>query len=62
MSECILQGSNAITTLGMAKAGPDTDGEAQGGFDSNAFSVRGFSHMHDSGTGGVMANRFLSFL
>ncbi|OAX83493.1 hypothetical protein ACJ72_02145 [Emergomyces africanus] len=42
----------ATLPYGMAKAGPDTDGEAQGGFDSNAFSVRGFSHMHDSGTGG----------
>ncbi|EER44385.1 glycosyl hydrolase [Histoplasma capsulatum H143] len=42
----------ATLPYGMAKAGPDTDGEAQGGFDGNALSVRGFSHMHDSGTGG----------
>ncbi|PGG99820.1 hypothetical protein GX51_06112 [Blastomyces parvus] len=45
----------ATLPYGMAKAGPDTDGEAQGGFDSNAFSVRGFSHMHDSGTGGGLS-------
>ena len=37
----------------MAKAGPDTDGENQGGFAWESILVRGFSHMHDSGTGGV---------
>ncbi|EEH16737.1 hypothetical protein PABG_06824 [Paracoccidioides brasiliensis Pb03] len=42
----------ATLPFGMVKAGPDTDGETQGGFDSNATVVRGFSHMHDSGTGG----------
>lgn len=38
---------------GMAKAGADTDGENQGGFAFESEHVRGFSHMHDSGTGGV---------
>jgi putative alpha-1,2-mannosidase len=39
----------------MAKAGPDVtpDGEPQGGFSSDNSSILGFSHMHDSGTGGV---------
>jgi hypothetical protein len=42
----------------MAKAGPDTNTENQGGFDSGAERVIGFSHMHDSGTGGVRLPRF----
>lgn len=38
----------------MVKAGPDVDGnDNQGGFSSDNSSVIGFSHMHDSGTGGV---------
>lgn len=36
----------------MAKAGPDVVGENQGGFSSDGSPVYGFSHMHDSGTGG----------
>jgi putative alpha-1,2-mannosidase len=37
----------------MAKAGPDVIGENQGGFSSNdSEPIYGFSHMHDSGTGG----------
>ncbi|KAF2276534.1 alpha-1,2-mannosidase-like protein, partial [Westerdykella ornata] len=36
----------------MAKAGPDVNGENQGGFASDNSSIIGFSHMHDSGTGG----------
>src|SRR4051812_14046037 len=36
----------------MAKAGPDGYGENQGGFDSGSSRIYGFSHMHDSGTGG----------
>lgn len=36
----------------MAKAGPDVDGENQGGFSSDGSPIYGFSHMHDSGTGG----------
>jgi putative alpha-1,2-mannosidase len=36
----------------MAKAGPDVMGENQGGFSSDDSPIYGFSHMHDSGTGG----------
>jgi putative alpha-1,2-mannosidase len=36
----------------MAKAGPDVYGENQGGFSSDGSPIYGFSHMHDSGTGG----------
>ncbi|KAH7413638.1 glycosyl hydrolase family 92-domain-containing protein [Phaeosphaeria sp. MPI-PUGE-AT-0046c] len=36
----------------MAKAGPDVSGENQGGFASDNSPIYGFSHMHDSGTGG----------
>lgn len=39
----------------MVKAGPDTDGENQGGFTPESTVVTGFSHMHDDGTGGVSA-------
>lgn len=37
----------------MAKAVADVNLESQGGFASNNGNVTGFSHMHDSGTGGV---------
>lgn len=37
---------------GLAKAGPDVIGENQGGFSSDNTPIYGFSHMHDSGTGG----------
>jgi putative alpha-1,2-mannosidase len=41
------------SSKGMAKAGPDVIGENQGGFSSNDWEpIYGFSHMHDSGTGG----------
>ncbi|THC96205.1 hypothetical protein EYZ11_004324 [Aspergillus tanneri] len=36
----------------MAKAVADTQGENQGGFSYDTTMVTGFSHMHDSGTGG----------
>ncbi|KAI5298448.1 hypothetical protein KEM55_003383, partial [Ascosphaera atra] len=36
----------------MVKAGPDTQGENQGGFTPSSNVVTGFSHMHDDGTGG----------
>jgi putative alpha-1,2-mannosidase len=38
---------------GMAKAVADTKGENQAGFAWDTSVVTGFSHMHDSGTGGV---------
>ena len=37
----------------MAKAVADTNEDNQGGFATDSSSVTGFSHMHDSGTGGV---------
>ena len=37
----------------MAKAVADVSGENFGGFASDDSSITGFSHMHDSGTGGV---------
>lgn len=42
----------ATLPFGMAKAGPDVIGENQGGFSSSDAPIYGFSHMHDSGTGG----------
>lgn len=42
-----------LTNLGMAKAVADTRGENQAGFAYDTTVVTGFSHMHDSGTGGV---------
>lgn len=46
----------------MAKAGADTSGgENQGGFSSDMSPIYGFSHMHDSGTGGSASlGNFLS--
>ncbi|KAK7189851.1 glycosyl hydrolase family 92 [Paraphaeosphaeria sporulosa] len=44
----------ATLPFGMAKACPDTNAdENQGGFSSDNSSIIGFSHMHDSGTGGA---------
>lgn len=37
----------------MAKAVADVSGEKEGGFASDNSGMTGFSHMHDSGTGGV---------
>ncbi|KAJ6445251.1 alpha-1,2-mannosidase subfamily [Purpureocillium lavendulum] len=43
----------ATLPFGMAKAVADTNGaELQGGFASDDSDIIGFSHMHDSGTGG----------
>ncbi len=39
--------------IGMAKPVADVANENQGGFSTEGSSVIGFSHMHDSGTGGV---------
>lgn len=38
--------------FGMAKAVADVVGENQGGFSTEGLAISGFSHMHDSGTGG----------
>ena len=62
---CHLVGAHNITPqladsrrIGMAKAGADVvpPGENQGGFSSDNSTILGFSHMHDSGTGGVSYN------
>lgn len=45
--------AGATLPFGMTKAVSDVDGEDQGGYASDNSSVIGFSHMHDSGTGGV---------
>jgi putative alpha-1,2-mannosidase len=43
----------ASLPFSMAKAVADVNGEDQGGFASDGSNIIGFSHMHDSGTGGV---------
>ena len=45
----------ATLPFGMAKAGADVNVENQGGFSTGDVmgNITGFSHMHDSGTGGV---------
>ena len=47
--------AGANLPFGMAKGGPDVNDpeEKQGGFASGDTEITGFSHMHDSGTGGV---------
>ncbi|KAK2603607.1 hypothetical protein QQS21_004188 [Conoideocrella luteorostrata] len=42
----------ASLPYGMAKAVADVNKEVQGGFSSGDGEITGFSHMHDSGTGG----------
>ncbi|KAK5711741.1 hypothetical protein LTR15_012336 [Elasticomyces elasticus] len=42
----------ATLPFAMAKAVADVNGEDQGGFASDNSNITGFSHMHDSGTGG----------
>jgi putative alpha-1,2-mannosidase len=45
----------------MAKAVADTNGdELQGGYASDNSNITGFSHLHDSGTGGVSFVFFFS--
>lgn len=44
--------AGATLPFGMAKAVADVYGENQGGFASDSNTITGFSHMHDSGTGG----------
>ncbi|KAL4895362.1 glycosyl hydrolase family 92-domain-containing protein [Aspergillus ambiguus] len=45
--------AGATLPFGMAKAVADTMGENQAGFATDTTNVTGFSHMHDSGTGGA---------
>ena len=44
--------AGATLPYGMAKASPDVNGQNTGGFATDGSNVTGFSHMHDSGTGG----------
>lgn len=44
--------AGASLPFGMAKAVADVTNENQGGFSFDSNTVNGFSHMHDSGTGG----------
>ncbi|KAL3447265.1 glycosyl hydrolase family 92-domain-containing protein [Aspergillus insuetus] len=45
--------AGATLPFGMVKAVADTEGENQGGFAYDTTKVAGFSHTHDSGTGGA---------
>lgn len=45
--------AGASLPFGMAKAVADSTEDNQGGYASNGSPVSGFSHMHDSGTGGA---------
>ncbi|KAI0108292.1 glycoside hydrolase family 92 protein [Daldinia grandis] len=45
--------AGATLPFGMAKAVADVTSDNQGGYASNGSPVTGFSHMHDSGTGGA---------
>jgi putative alpha-1,2-mannosidase len=47
------QGLPTLTPTGMAKPVADVQGENMAGFASDGSPVIGFSHLHDSGTGGV---------
>jgi putative alpha-1,2-mannosidase len=51
--------AGASLPFSMAKAVADTNGgELQGGYASDDSNITGFSHMHDSGTGGVSCFSF----
>ena len=45
--------AGATRPFGMAKAVPDSVNDGQGGYATKGGKIKGFSHMHDSGTGGV---------
>ncbi|ETS82234.1 hypothetical protein PFICI_07236 [Pestalotiopsis fici W106-1] len=47
--------AGASLPFGMAKAVADSTEDNQGGFASNDSPISGFSHMHDSGTGGALS-------
>lgn len=52
--------AGASLPFSMAKAVADTNGdELQGGYASDGSNITGFSHLHDSGTGGVSS--FVAF-
>ena len=45
--------AGATLPFGMAKAVADSVEDGQGGYATKGGKIKGFSHMHDSGTGGV---------
>ncbi len=45
--------AGATLPFGMAKAVADSVNDGQGGYATDGGKIKGFSHMHDSGTGGV---------
>ncbi|KAK3705992.1 hypothetical protein LTR37_012986 [Vermiconidia calcicola] len=45
--------AGATLPFGMAKAVPDSVFDGQGGYATKGGKIKGFSHMHDSGTGGA---------
>ena len=45
--------AGATLPFGMAKAVADSVNDGQGGYATDGGKINGFSHMHDSGTGGV---------
>ncbi|KAI1845148.1 hypothetical protein JX266_008695 [Neoarthrinium moseri] len=47
--------AGATLPFGMAKAVADSTQDNQGGYASNGSPISGFSHMHDSGTGGAQS-------
>lgn len=53
--------AGASLPFGMAKAVADVNDEDQGGFSFGDGNVTGYSHMHDSGTGGVSVTFSLTF-
>lgn len=48
--------SNSLSGMAKAVADINDPDEKQGGFASGDSDITGFSHMHDSGTGGVRMN------
>lgn len=55
--------AGASLPFSMAKAVADTNGdELQGGYASDGSNITGFSHLHDSGTGGVSFKKDFLFL
>ena len=51
--------AGATLPFGMAKAVADSVSDGQGGYATDGGKIKGFSHMHDSGTGGVSHSFFL---
>ncbi len=52
--------AGATLPFGMAKAVADSVNDGQGGYATKGGKIKGFSHMHDSGTGGVSRQSVLT--